>query len=130
VFYAYLGGGSLLFGTVSYLLIFLTAFLDKVNEDNFKGSLRISAVSLITSVIVLCIMATSLYVAFTPVGSGTVNGCQYRYIVPILMLFSLFIGSGRMELKFNRKVFSIFVFANLAINILFTYGSILMNLLV
>lgn len=33
----------------------------------------------------LVLVATALYVSFTPVGLGTVNGCQSRYILPLLV---------------------------------------------
>ena len=31
------------------------------------------------------LVATALYVSFTPVGLGTVNGCQSRYLLPLLV---------------------------------------------
>ena len=40
-----------------------------------------SFVFLFTAVLV----ATALYVSFTPVGLGTVNGCQSRYLLPLLV---------------------------------------------
>ena len=34
---------------------------------------------------VCTLVATALYVSFTPVGFDTVNGCQYRYLLPTLV---------------------------------------------
>ena len=33
----------------------------------------------------ICLAATSMYVAFTPVGAMTINGCQQRYMMPVLL---------------------------------------------
>ena len=33
----------------------------------------------------VALVATALYVSFTPVGLGTVNGCQSRYLLPLLV---------------------------------------------
>ena len=41
-----------------------------------------AAVSFFCSV---CLAATAMYVAFTPVGLDTVNGCQARYMMPVLL---------------------------------------------
>ena len=33
----------------------------------------------------VALVATALYVSFTPVGLGTINGCQSRYLLPLLV---------------------------------------------
>ncbi len=48
------------------------------------------------------LVATALYVSFTPVGLGTVNGCQTRYILPMLVP-SLTIILNNKWLAFGEK---------------------------
>ena len=41
------------------------------------------------------LIATSLYIAYTEVGSNTIAGCQSRYITPLIYpLFAVLGGSG------------------------------------
>lgn len=49
-------------------------------------------------------VATALYVAYTPVGLGTVNGCQPRYLLPILFVTHYFIGDYRLIKPFDRFI--------------------------
>ncbi len=41
--------------------------------------------ALFLTLFTFALVATALYVSFTPVGLGTVNGCQFRYILPMLV---------------------------------------------
>lgn len=52
-----------------------------VNHIGLAQFLWASFVFLFTVILV----ATALYVSFTPVGLGTVNGCQSRYLLPLLV---------------------------------------------
>lgn len=52
-----------------------------VKHASFAQFLWGSFVFLFTVILV----ATALYVSFTPVGLGTVNGCQSRYLLPLLV---------------------------------------------
>lgn len=54
-------------------------------------------------------IATSLYIAYTEVGSNTIAGCQSRYITPLIYpLFAVLGGSGIM-LKFDYRVYNYIV---------------------
>lgn len=52
-----------------------------VRHVNLGASLWALFLTLFT----FALVATALYVSFTPVGLGTVNGCQFRYILPMLV---------------------------------------------
>lgn len=41
--------------------------------------------------VTVALIATSLYVSYTPVGLDTVNGCQSRYLLPLLFPFLAFV---------------------------------------
>lgn len=51
------------------------------------------------------LIATALYVSFTPVGLGTVNGCQPRYLLPLLVPCLSFILNQRHILMGDSKLF-------------------------
>ena len=74
-------------------MMIATAVTDKSELDRFK----ISALSEIYAVIVYfglaALIATALYIAFTPIGFETINGCQARYITPLLFPLLALIGN-------------------------------------
>lgn len=50
-------------------------------------------------------IAAVLYVSFTPVGLDTVEGCQARYLIPLLFPALYLIGSPKIENKMNRALY-------------------------
>lgn len=104
--FAYLGNvGSFCF---IFWFSIMIIFLDKAKCD-IKITVvtnRIWALFLVFSASVF--VATSMYIAFTPVSAGEINGCQPRYLLPILFVTNYFIGDYRLIApidKFvNRKV--------------------------
>lgn len=79
------------FATIPFVLLIVTALCDG------QGATRLNAgaISWILFIVActLGLVATSLYVSFTPVGLNWVNGCQARYILPILFLPLAIIGT-------------------------------------
>ena len=96
VTYAYLtsttlsGSLNLMF-TVPLICLLLVAVLSE--PISLSGSLNCKkrtlafAWSFVLFVVTFVLVATALYVSFTPVGLDTVNGCQMRYILPALVPF-------------------------------------------
>ena len=113
---AYLGTADILWGSVSILMIIFCTLLDKSEHDEFKGSVLVRGVSVLTAFASVCLVATALYVSFTPVGLETINGCQWRYIIPILIPFCCFVGSARIKNNMDRRVMSGIVFGTLCLN--------------
>lgn len=67
-------------------LAFMT--LGAVSNDELsvnRASIWASLWAILMCLCSLVLVATALYISFTPVGLDTVNGCQYRYIVPTLV---------------------------------------------
>lgn len=71
-----------------YLLIISVVDSDAVSSclTSFKRRVYVAFIGL--SAVVL--IATAMYVAFTPVGLNTVNGCQFRYLLPLMFPVSVF----------------------------------------
>lgn len=55
--------------------------------------IALTAICLVSVVLV----ATALYVSFTPVGYGWVNGCQPRYLIPLIVPMLICICFGRVD---------------------------------
>ena len=58
-----------------------------------------------------CLVATSMYIAFTPVGMGTINGCQPRYMLPLFFPAMMLLGVMGTDNQANRTIYNGVVFA-------------------
>ena len=70
------------------LLLFLFLF-ERTDEVGMSEQNRPSPVLRLAAIVsffcAVCLAATAMYVAFTPVGSTGINGCQARYMMPVLL---------------------------------------------
>lgn len=118
-FYAYLGYSSRLIWLGLLTLLIFVVITDKRDCDALVNCTKSRVFVGAIFVVSLVLVATSLYVSFTPVGHPTVNGCQPRYIIPLLFPLLVFIGSkklgfdfsGRREAVYNMSVMSIMAVA-------------------
>jgi uncharacterized membrane protein len=102
-FLAYLGTTS----ATSYAACFLVIL---AITDKAEGGLDFCTWStrLLTwtgGLITIILIATTLYISFTPVGLNTVNGCQPRYLLPLIFPATYLIGSCKFENKMNRTLY-------------------------
>ena len=91
--FAYMGFSS---KAVVYLaLLGILALTDKTEADrSLARSVLGRALSLLALLAVLVLISTALYVAYTGVGSETIQGVQHRYLIPLLFPFMMILGSG------------------------------------
>ncbi|MDO4607950.1 MAG: DUF2142 domain-containing protein [Clostridia bacterium] len=81
-FFSYLGQGK---GTFVFLTVLLfCAATDKTAQNRFKGVHFIKILSILIMGGTVCLIATAMYLSFTPVGYETINGCNPRYLIPLL----------------------------------------------
>lgn len=120
-FYAYLGSPRSICGTISIFAMLYCAFIDKDKADDFKNVLVLKTVSWMTVAIQLALVATALYIAFTPVGLNTVNGCSYRYIFPILLPALYSLGSVKMTGSVNKRVSFATAFSMISFNLFLSF---------
>ena len=101
VFFVYLDyiGGH----TICMLLLFVAVITDKNEYDVYSSGcgLRFATIGNFLLCVVIC--ASAMYVAFTPVGSETINGCQPRYMVPALFPMLANISTSRIRNLTNRN---------------------------
>ena len=49
---------------------------------------------------------TSMYLAFTPVGSGSIQGVQARYYLPVLLPFFMLFNTKKIKVDFNDTIYT------------------------
>lgn len=93
------------FYIISILLFFFVAVYD---QDGLpKKTLGISLSGCFGAFCAAFLVALALYLSYTPVGYETVNGCQYRYLLPLVFPVSYLVGSNYKVTKKNENLFVI-----------------------
>ena len=77
--------GKIAYAYLGLLLIAWLVSFDIIEKRSEKMPLWVKAICCILSFGVICIVATSMYCGFTPVGSHDINGCQERYMLPVII---------------------------------------------
>jgi len=123
-FFGYLGNAHLFFSTVAGFLLLYTTFTDRREDDGYARMQSTRWLTLLTCFAQVALIATSLYISFTPVGLETINGCQYRYLFPILVPFCFFLAPSGIKNEINRRFQYGFVFGGLAVSVLGSFLSV------
>ena len=123
--YAYItlktGGLNTIWGTFSLVLLLYAAFTDRSEKILLKNKNLICTVGLLSCLLQICLIATSLYIAFTPVGHETVLGCQYRYIFPVMMPLLYFMVPSSLVTTVRDRAQKAVVFGGLSIVLIGTF---------
>lgn len=108
--------------TVCILLMGIAAVLDNVTIDNTKNGSIFFKLSVIISVAAsIVLVATALYINYTPVRYETVSGCQPRYLLPLIFPCIYFI--SELNLNVSEKLKSnIYIFGTSIMSFIFLYG--------
>lgn len=125
-FMAYMGINSMQWISVS--LLFFTALTDRTLQDR-KTIPIISKISAVFMYIVIgAICAIVMYIAFTPVGLTTINGCQGRYILPavlpVLYMITRFGGKVVVRQKVKAEYYNM---ALIGISVIFLMYNLWIN---
>ena len=108
-FFSYLGqGGSPI---IFILLLAFCSITDKNDFDKFYGVNLIRLIILALSFGLICMMATALYIDFTPVASETINGCHPRYLMPLIAPLALTIAPPIFAIKQKKTLYNTLVLA-------------------
>lgn len=122
-YYAYLGNAHVFFGTVAAFMLMYCTFTDRKEEDGYETMQSTRWITMFSCFVQIVLIATSLYVGFTPVGLNTINGCQYRYIFPLLIPFCFFLAPSKIKCNINPKFQNAFVYGGLAFSVLMSFFS-------
>lgn len=98
--------GEFAYGTLASAVLMFTALTDRryspVKPISARQKLVIGAVLFS----VICLIWTALYLSFTPIGAGRINGVQGRYYLPFLVPLLLLINSTKIVCKLNARVYN------------------------
>ena len=109
-FYGYIGQGLGIFVNIIEVLLFSVAMTEASFSNGISKDLgRYKVVTVGVILIIIMLIWTALYLAFTPVGNETINGVQARYYIPLLLpLYSLLI-NDKIKISVDYSKFSKFV---------------------
>jgi len=122
--YGYLGNAHVAFGSFSAFMLLFCAFTDRKPDDGYEKMQTIRWITIFAFFAQLILIATSLYTGFTPVGLGTVNGCQYRYIFPLLIPFCFFLSPKKLSCEIQPRFVAAFVYGGLALNLFASFYNV------
>ena len=101
-------------GTCSHLpLLVLTAIVTVTDRDDaadqivkpWKNRVIVYACAFAT----VCMISTALYLAFTPVGMDQINGCQPRYLLPLVFPCLLFASTSWAPMRIRPEKYNAYV---------------------
>ena len=104
-FLAYLGTNTQ--GVLSMVLLAVAVIMDHQSEDTRILTLRNRIWLYLLAFISMALVATALYVSFTPVGYKTVMGCSPRYIIPIVFPIAYSLGSARIRVEGSKRLYAL-----------------------
>lgn len=103
--FGYIGESGL--QAVSFAFLWIVAFTDKRKEDRWRDYNVTRIVSFIICLLTIILMATALYIDFTPVANITIEGCQIRYVMPLMFMFFACVGSNNVFNRIKEATFNI-----------------------
>ncbi len=104
---AYLGIGSC--WPIMLILLTTASVTDANNQISFKIPVLVKLCAIALYFGLAAIIATVLYIDFTPVGADTILGCQARYLIPLLAPVALTICGKRINCVKNKSVYNGFI---------------------
>lgn len=113
--YAYLGFPTILIWFLVLGALLLTTLTDKSESDKTVGTWRSRVLALSIFGVCIALVASALYVQYTPVGAETIAGCQARYLIPLLFAFLVFLGGPKLAWPRSEKKKGLYNFGILAL---------------
>ncbi len=110
VMFAYLGHLQVAipwFATLPTVLLLLIALTDVDSVSEKLARIPYAVWMAFLFLVTVCLIVSSLYISFTPVGSDTVNGCQHRYLLPLVFPLLAFCFNLKMKNNVNRKMYNL-----------------------
>ncbi len=99
---AYMGLVNMPF--IPIIILVVTALFDRSSSDTKTVPIISKAGAVLMVIIIAAICAAAMYIAFTPVGLNTVNGCQGRYLLPALFPLLYMVSRFGRFTEFRKKI--------------------------
>ena len=91
---------------IALVLLIIVAVTDKNKEDSWYSYRFVSLATIFVVLTIIVLMATALYISYTPVGLNTVLGLQPRYLLPLGFPLLVMLGSGNIRNFINRRLYN------------------------
>lgn len=98
--------GSTKMEVIALVLLIIVAVTDKNKEDSWYSYRFVSLATIFVVLTIIVLMATALYISYTPVGLNTVLGLQPRYLLPLGFPLLVMLGSGNIRNFINRRLYN------------------------
>lgn len=92
------------------IMVIMVAMLDKKPCDAAVGNWLTRGFAILFMFGEAALISTAFYMAFSAVGADSINGVQARYLTPMMYPLVAVMGSGRVDVKFNRNYLGYMVF--------------------
>lgn len=102
--FAYLGMGT--HGIRIMTLLLLVSLTDTSDRVSFKVPLYMKGLAILLFFGMVAVIATALYIDFTPLYAETILGCSPRYIIPLLTPVLLLATGKRFNLFDNKALYN------------------------
>lgn len=96
---------------VATMVLFLIVFVaerpkeELANQQIRKTGIWVKLASVLSFFCAVCMAASAMYIAFTPVGADTIAGCQERYMMPVMLPMLLQIRLNKTWMPIPQKYF-------------------------
>lgn len=100
--FAYLGRSS--YATPVMLLLTAACLVEHKLIDQKVLTPKFRIVTILICFITIVLFSSALYAAYTPVGADTINGCQPRYLEPVIFPLAFCLGSGKISCQISTKL--------------------------
>lgn len=88
------------------LILSMVTFADRDISDAKINTWKAKIWAVFSLFAAIVLISTALYISFTPVGHNAVNGCQYRYILPLIFPLLYFVFNIKTDSRnINRNFF-------------------------
>ena len=95
-------------------LLFFVTLTDRNEHDNKTTTTQVKFWTIGISFVTVSLVATSLYVSYTPVGLTSINGVQPRYLIPLLFPLLFVLCKNHFSIIPNRNLYNACIFSLLA----------------
>ena len=103
---------NVVWADIVYVILFWSTALTANSYIGKNVTRKIKTYKGFTVIMVLGVMYliwTALYLSFTPVGLGYINGVQPRYYIPLLLLIATLVFNNKIKLKMTQKCYNVII---------------------
>lgn len=113
--------GQAKYYTICILLLGIAAVLDNNEIIKNKKNMLIKLIVCISAAMSIVLVATALYIDFTPLQHVTILGCQPRYLLPFIFPVCYFI--SELDLMVSEKIkTNLYIIGSNIMSFIFLYG--------